>query len=164
MRCPCGWKNDGGSCKEAEQMGLISGINIDVGSVLGQAGKFFKDIRAAITGKEILDPTKLAELEARAQELEANMMNAQMEINKVEAAHSSIFIAGWRPFIGWICGVGLLYHYVGFSLVQWYISFAKAEIVAPKLDTEGLLSIVFALLGLGTLRTWEKVKGAEGNR
>ena len=145
-------------------MGLLNLANIDLGSILGQAGKFAKDLRAAITGKEILDPAKLAELEARAQELEGAMMNAQMEINRVEAAHPSIFIAGWRPFIGWICGIGLFYHYVGFSLVQWYISFSKSQAVAPKLDTEGLLSIVFALLGLGTLRTWEKVKGVEGSR
>jgi hypothetical protein len=145
-------------------MGLISGINIDVGNVLGQIGKFAKDVRAAITGKEIIDPTKLAELEARAQEIEATAMNAQTEINKIEAAHSSIFIAGWRPFIGWVCGLGLFYHYIGFSIFQWAIAMFKIDVIAPKLDTEGLLSIVFALLGLGTLRTFEKVKGAEANR
>jgi hypothetical protein len=145
----------------------ISGINIDVGSILGNLGKvgqLFKDIRAAITGKEILDPNKQAELLAKIQEAENAASTAQIEINKIEAAHPSIFVAGWRPFIGWICGIGLGYHYIGFSLVQWGVAIFNLNVIPPKLDTEGLLSIVFALLGLGTLRTIEKVKGSEGNR
>lgn len=145
-------------------MGVISGINVDLGNILNQVGTFAKDLRTAITGQAAIDPAQLAELSARAQEIEARAMEAQVEINKVEAAHSSIFIAGWRPFIGWICGAGLFYHYIGFSLIQWSIAVFHLSVAAPALETEGLLSIIFALLGLGTLRTYEKVRGAEGNR
>ncbi len=142
-------------------------INVDVGSILqnlGSVGGLFKDIRTAITGKAPLDPTKLAELEGKAQEIEANLMQAQIDINKIEAASTSIFVAGWRPFVGWICGIALFYHFIGYSLFQWVIAFSKIQVVAPAINTEGLLTVLFAMLGLGTLRTLEKVKGAEGNR
>ena len=77
----------------------------------------------------------------------------QTEINKVEAQHRSVFVAGWRPFIGWVCGVSLGY------------SFFLAPIIAiwvadmPELDTDTLYNLVLALLGLGTLRTVEKAMG-----
>ena len=142
----------------------LSGINVDVGSVLTGIGSLAKSIRAAITGKEVLDPTKLAELEAQVLQIEAQAMAAQTEINKIEAGHASLFVAGWRPAIGWVCATGLFYHYLGCSLIQWIVAAFKLNIIPPAIETEGLLSIVFALLGLGTMRTFEKIKGAEGNR
>lgn len=145
-------------------------INLDLGSILNNAkgifegvGSLAKDIRTAITGKVPLDPTKLAELEMKALELEQMSMNAQTEINKIEAASPSLFVAGWRPFIGWICGLGLFYHFIGYSLVMWVVFIAKLNITPPVLDTEGLLSIVLSLLGLGAYRTFEKVKSAQSN-
>lgn len=140
-------------------MGL-GAINIEnIGGIFSGAGQLLKDIRATITGKEILDPTKLAELEAKSLELEGAIMNAQAEINKIEAGSSRIFVAGWRPFIGWCGGIGVFYHFVGHPLFVWVIAIFNLTIVPPVLDTEGLLSLVFAMLGIGTLRTYEKVKG-----
>lgn len=74
----------------------------------------------------------------------------QAEINKIEAAHRSIFVAGWRPYIGWTCGLGLTYDLILRPLL------ITCGAHAPPLDSAALNSLVFALLGLGGLRTFEK--------
>ena len=143
-------------------MGLGSMINfekVDIGSVFSGFGALLKDIRTAITGKAPLDPTKLAELEAKALEMEQLLMNAQVEINKIEAASPRLFVAGWRPFIGWICGLGIFYHFIGYQLFCWVVVAFRLGVIPPELNTEGLLSLVFALLGVGTMRTYEKIRG-----
>ena len=142
----------------------VSGVKLDVGNVLGQIGQLAKDIREVFTGKAIADPQKAAELQAKAQEIELKVIQAQTDINRVEASHPSIFVSGWRPFVGWVCAFALGYHYMGIHLMAWVLILANVQGGPPKLDTEGLLTILSALLGLGTLRTWEKTKGVEGNR
>lgn len=77
----------------------------------------------------------------------------QAEINKIEAQHRSIFVAGWRPAIGWVCAIGLAFPFVITPLVEW------AGFVGPSIDMERLMELVIALLGLGTLRTFEKLTG-----
>ena len=77
----------------------------------------------------------------------------QAEINKIEAQHRSIFVAGWRPFIGWVCGVSLAYTYIGSPILDIWVD------TMPKLDSETLYNLVLALLGLGGLRSREKMKG-----
>lgn len=79
---------------------------------------------------------------------------AQVELNKVEASHRSMFIAGWRPFIGWVCGVGLAFMFLINPILQW----ASAK-PGPELPEDIILELVLALLGLGALRTFEKVTG-----
>jgi hypothetical protein len=84
---------------------------------------------------------------------------AQVELNKIEAAHSSVFVAGWRPFIGWVCGVALAWHFIGYDLFVW-IALAAGWPAPPILaGTEELISVVISLLGLGLLRTVEKSRG-----
>lgn len=83
----------------------------------------------------------------------------QAEINKVEAAHRSIFVAGWRPFIGWICGLGVLWAFLGHPLFEWMVALKGLDIAAPRINTDHLLELVLALLGLGALRTAEKLTG-----
>jgi len=86
----------------------------------------------------------------------------QALINLQEASHRSIFVAGWRPFIGWTCGLVLFYTYIFRDLIQWLLTIFSPE--TPPLPTivtlENVTEIIFALLGLGTLRTFEKVRGA----
>ena len=77
----------------------------------------------------------------------------QTEINKVEAQHRSVFVAGWRPFIGWVCGVSLGYSFFLAPIIDIWVS------DMPELDTDTLYNLVLALLGLGTLRTAEKFMG-----
>lgn len=86
---------------------------------------------------------------------------AQIELNKVEAQHRSVFVAGWRPFIGWVCGVALAWHFMLFDILVWVqINFLPETTQVPQLTgTEQLLSVVVALLGLGGLRTFEKLTG-----
>jgi len=79
---------------------------------------------------------------------------AQVELNKVEAGHRSLFVAGWRPFIGWVCGVGLAFMFLINPILQW----ASAK-PGPELPEDIILELVLALLGLGALRTFEKMKG-----
>ena len=140
-------------------MGL-TGINIDGGLIKGAfdgINSFINTIRSAITGK--VSPEEEAKILQRAVEIEAAVNNAQAEINKIEAGSSSIFVAGWRPFIGWTCGVSLAYNYVLMPfIVYWMTAFYPDAPGMPALDVGELTTILFGMLGLGALRTYEKVK------
>lgn len=96
------------------------------------------DIREAIKGKE-MDPQRLIELQA--------------EINKVEAQNRSMFVSGWRPFIGWICGFAFGFHYIVMPLLLAY-----TDIKPIEFDTNSLFTVLMGMLGLGGLRTYEKLK------
>ncbi len=85
---------------------------------------------------------------------------AQTEINKIEAQHRSLFVAGWRPFIGWVCGFNLLYLVFLRDFISSLLIFFKIDFVMPQAIGVDLSSeLVFALLGLGGLRTFEKLTG-----
>ncbi len=86
-------------------------------------------------------------------------MILQTEINKIEAAHRSIFVAGWRPFIGWVCGIGFLWAFLLHPLFEWGLVLSGLDFSAPRIITDNMMELVFALLGLGTLRTAEKITG-----
>ena len=83
---------------------------------------------------------------------------AQLEVNKVEAAHKSMFVAGWRPFVGWVCASALAYHFILQPILVFAISVGGIEIVLPDFDMNSLLTILLGLLGLGGMRTLEKVR------
>lgn len=83
---------------------------------------------------------------------------AQLEINAKEAAHPSVFVAGWRPFVGWSCGVGLVYATVGHNLLSWLAN-SQGWPTPPAVDADLLIYTLGGLLGIGGLRTLEKVKG-----
>jgi hypothetical protein len=83
----------------------------------------------------------------------------QLEINAKEAANPSVFVAGWRPAIGWCCGAGFLWATIGHPLAAW-IAAAKGWPAPPEVDNETLMYVLGGLLGLGTLRSVEKIKGA----
>ena len=102
-----------------------------------------------------------AKLEMEAKLLEAATAQAsqQAEINKAEAGHSSIFVAGWRPYIGWVCGMAIAWAFLLAPMLSWLLPVMGVVAVVPPLQTEFLLELVFAMLGLGGLRTFEKLKG-----
>ncbi len=102
-----------------------------------------------------------AKLEMEAKLLEAATAQAsqQAEINKAEAGHSSIFVAGWRPYIGWVCGMAIAWAFLLAPMLSWLLPVLGVVAAVPPLQTEFLLELVFAMLGLGGLRTFEKLKG-----
>jgi len=83
----------------------------------------------------------------------------QAEINKVEASHRSVFVAGWRPLIGWVCGVGLGYVWVLRPIIMDMAVMFNKSVVFTTMDTTNMIDLVVALLGLGALRTIEKHNG-----
>jgi hypothetical protein len=90
--------------------------------------------------------------------LEAQTSQAQTDVNKIEAASTNIFVAGWRPFVGWVCGTGFGIQVLG-PLLQWVSSLAGHPVIFPALDTGLMTSTLAALLGLGGMRSWEKIQG-----
>ena len=136
----------------------ITGINIDVGSVLSGAGQLAKDLRAAFTGKEPIDANKAAELAIRAQELENGLILAQAKINEVEVANPNLFVSGWRPGAGWTAVAGLFYTFIAYPFLTWASAIWKFE-PPPQTDTALLLQLLFALLGLGAMRSYERKQG-----
>lgn len=89
---------------------------------------------------------------------ELQLAVGQMEINKVEAGSTSLFVSGWRPFVGWVCGAGLVYSFIGQPLLSWASS-TWGFSIPPSLDLGTLLTVLGGLLGLGSLRTVEKING-----
>jgi hypothetical protein len=85
---------------------------------------------------------------------------AQLEVNKEEAKSRNIFVAGWRPFIGWTCGIALFWHYVGLQITTFFIAWFGYNVpVLPTFDMSSLMTILMGMLGMGGLRTFEKMKG-----
>ena len=85
---------------------------------------------------------------------------AQAETNKIEAEHRTVFVAGWRPFIGWVCGAAMAWHFVGVPLITFFAAWSGAIIPPlPVFDMNSLMTVLMGLLGLGSMRTFEKMKG-----
>jgi len=109
------------------------------------------------------DPEKRADAERQIQaQLTHSLAQidlAQLGINTVEAAHRSTFVAGWRPFIGWTCGVALLYTYVLQPVLVFGLAQTGYLVALPGVDITALMPVLMGILGLGGLRSWEKIKG-----
>ena len=126
-----------------------------IGPVTGLLDKFIedKDQKAQLAH----DLATMAERHAQ------ELAKGQLEVNKAEAGHRSMFVAGWRPFIGWVCGVALAYHFVlhpiiVFGLVYFNVSGLHPSDL-PAFDMDSLMTVLLGMLGLGGLRTFEKHKG-----
>lgn len=129
-------------------MSLLDLIPV-VGKVLDRV---IPDKGAAAEAKlKLLELQQSGELAKLAAETE--LAKGQLEINKVEAASPNLFVSGWRPGVGWVCSLALVYQ---FFLRPALVTFGKP---APDLPMGDLITILLGLLGLGTLRTVEKVKG-----
>jgi hypothetical protein len=88
-----------------------------------------------------------------------NPSQIQGELNKIEAGKRHPFLCGWRPFIGWICGVSLFYNLILRDIVLWFINFNNLQVSIPDSNLESTLQITFILLGFGGFRTVEKILG-----
>lgn len=131
---------------------------LGIGTVIESVGKVASDL--ITTDKERLQ----LELEGRRIDQATDL--AQMEVNKVEAASSSTFVAGWRPAIGWVGAAAMAYQFLLYPMLVWAWTWAQAEghVPAtvkppPMLDTEALWVILSGMLGIAGMRSWEKGKG-----
>jgi len=104
---------------------------------------------------------KLAhELATMADRHAQELAKGQLEINKAEAQHRSIFVAGWRPFVGWTCGIALAWHFVFAPFVIFASAYAGVALPdLPQFDMSSLLTVLMGMLGLGGMRSFEKMKG-----
>jgi len=119
------------------------------------------DIGGKVIDRVWPDPEKAAaaklELFKMQQSGELAAMAGQMEINKVEAASSSLFVSGWRPSIGWICGAGFAVQFVIGPLAEWGSALYGHPVKFPQMDTGTMMPLLLGMLGLGGLRTAEKL-------
>jgi hypothetical protein len=127
---------------------LIPSLLPLVGDVLD---RFFPDKEKAEQAKR--------EIESQLTEHLANIDLAQLEVNKAEAKSRNVFIAGWRPFIGWTCGLALCWTYILQPMAQFVLAQTGHLIDLPGLDMSTMMPVLLGMLGLGGLRTWEKHKG-----
>lgn len=137
---------------------------------LGDIGKVFVNIREAVTGEKIKDPAEMAKISFQLSQLEHMANQGQISVNKIEAAHKSLFVAGWRPFIGWVCGFALAYAFIFQPIIEWVVAIygltmdiddgaggiVTIPLETPKLNVDTLYQLVLAMLGMATLRTYEK--------
>ena len=126
---------------------LLKLLGVNTGSV----GDLAKDIREAIKGKE-LDPNKQLETATKLAELQA-------KINEVEASHRTIFVAGWRPFIGWICGISFAYVTIIEPLSRFIATMRGYTGDFPEIDTTITMQVLLGMLGMAAYRTYEKKEG-----
>jgi hypothetical protein len=109
------------------------------------------------------DPAQAAQAQLELLKLQQNgdlaTMVAQTDINKVEAASSSMFVAGWRPFVGWVGGFGLAYAAILEPILRLIATLGGYTGEFPVIDTTITMQILFGLLGLGAMRSYDKVKG-----
>jgi hypothetical protein len=127
----------------------ITGIGSIADAAMGIVNKIWPDKTQAEKDQAALEMAQVMN--------EHNLVIGQVEVNKVEAASTNWFVAGWRPFVGWVCGFGLAYQFLFYPLLSKLIS------IIP-LDISNLNTILMGMLGLGAMRTFEKVKNSEGNR
>ena len=123
-----------------------------VGPVTGLLDKFNedKDQKAALAH----------EIATMGEKHSQEALLAQLEINKAEAASGSLFKGGWRPFVGWTCGIAFAYHFVLQPLLIFVFAYIGLETPdLPAFDVGTLLPVLGGMLGIGGLRSYEKTKG-----
>lgn len=113
-----------------------------------------------IAAQHAADLAKIqAEMQEKILDGVQQMSTAQNAVNTAEAQQKNIFVAGWRPFIGWVCGSGLATQFIIGPFVTWIAALAKHPVTFPTLDMGTLLTLLLGMLGLGGMRTYEKVAG-----
>ena len=92
-----------------------------------------------------------------------NIIKAQIEVNKTEAAHKSLFVSGWRPAVGWTCCLGLAGNFLVIPFSNFVMALAGSDIVIPLIDVSTMMPVLMGMLGLGTMRTIEKINNVQRN-
>ena len=123
-------------------------LNALIGPVTGLLDKFIedKDQKSALAH----------EIATMSQKYAQESVLAQLEVNKVEAAHKSLFVAGWRPFICWTCGLGMFGNFITIPFSNFVLALLEYDIVIPLVPLETMMPVLMGMLGLGAMRTYEK--------
>lgn len=124
-----------------------------IGPVTGLLDKFIedKDKKNAIA----------FELSTMAERHAQELAKAQLEVNKAEAAHKSLFVAGWRPAVGWVCVAGMAGNFIVIPLANFALALTGTAITIPLVALSEMMPVLMGMLGLGAMRTAEKVKGVQ---
>lgn len=137
-------------------------VSVDLGSVIRAGGNVLDDMFTS-------DEERLA-LGIQEKKIDAELQIGQMGINKAEAEHKSIFVAGWRPFLGWVGGFALGYKFLFYPFLVWVWCFCQAKgwigaesPAPPSINAQELYPIIMGMLGLGTMRTVEGIKKVKSN-
>jgi hypothetical protein len=140
-------------------MGILGSWDKVAETVTGIINKVVPDRAAAAAATATFNQLAAnGQLQEELLQLQA-ITSAQSDINKVEAGSSSLFVAGWRPGIGWVCTLALASQYIARPLVQWGFTLAGHPVpTLPGID-DNLWQLMFGMLGMGSLRTFEKFKG-----
>ena len=121
------------------------------------------ELGKALVDKLIPDPKMKAEalqkLEEMRQSGDLAVISGQNEINKIEAGNTNLFVSGWRPVIGWVCGSALAFQLVIGPMIVWGSAIAHKPVSLPTMQTELLTTLLVGMLGLGGMRTVEKLNG-----
>lgn len=144
-------------------------------SVQDIVGGSIADAVARIISLFKVDPTVALQKQVELQELQLNIqstlankiqdaVNDQIEVNKQEAASGSIFIAGWRPFLGWCCGLGLFVQFIVNPLATWFAALAHHPIQFPSLDLGTLMTLLFGMLGLAAGEHTENIMTSQAGQ
>ncbi len=133
---------------------------IGIGSIVEGVGQIADDL---FTSEE-----EKLKLRLQDKALDIGLMQGQLEVNKAEAQHKSLFVAGWRPFIGWVGGLALAYQFLLYPFLQWFWALAVANSWLPAgaiepqpFDAGPLFAIVTGMLGIGGMRSYDKLKNTE---
>jgi len=126
-----------------------------IGSVID---RLFPDPKAAGEAKlKLMEMTQTGELAQLA--ATTDLAKGQLEVNKVEAGNSSVFVSGWRPAVGWVCACSMFFKYIGGPILVVVGDYTGTSVRLPDIDAMELMPILLGMLGLGVYRTVEKVKG-----
>lgn len=127
-----------------------------IGPVTGLLDKFIED-------KD--QKARLAhEVATMAENHALEISKAQLEVNKVEAAHKSLFVSGWRPAVGWVCVLGMFGNFITIPFSNFVLALAGSDIVVPLIPLETMMPVLLGMLGLGGLRTFEKHKNVQRDK
>ena len=129
-----------------------------LGGLLGGKGGALKQITNVIDELHTSEEEKLYK-KILMQRIQQKLAEKQLDVNAKEATHRSVFVAGWRPAIGW-CGAGaLFFEFILSPCIEWYAKFSGLDLTAPEIQTGPLLAIVTSMLGVAGMRSFEKAKG-----
>ena len=104
------------------------------------------------------------EIATLAEKQAQDQIMGQIDVNKTEAQHPSMFVAGWRPAVGWVCAIAMLFNFLLIPFINLGLDIAEMNIQLDLIDMETMMPVLFGMLGLGGMRTAEKIKKVERNK